>query len=588
MRRIILFITICLFFFPTTVKASVFYVRTDGGTGTECTGLADAAYDGDGTGEACAFSHPFYALGWCSNDNGDCYDNGTLGNGDTLIVVNGSYNMGYSSSWSGCNSAFTYGCVSDQIPSNVTITGCSSSGCGSSTRPILWAGGHALQILAVRDSSGVTIQDIELTDHETCGNNHPTLICTSGEDSLNARDGISADGASSLTLTNILIHGVYRYGIIGGSGSNLTMSNVELYGNAYAGFTNDTTGTCANCGISGTNNISDLKIRYSGCVEEYPINGTLGSSNSIEEDGCWDQNETGYGDGWGFAATGGIWNFTDCEFSYNSSDGLDAIYHNKSAYAGTSLITLKRCLGEGNVGAAFKLDNHSSIEDSIAIGNCSYLEGQDFSRSTIVACRGGATVGFEWHDEVTPYPKIINSTILSNMDVAIMGSGSDQTCTSSQEVYVYNSILLGGYDHNDPGTLSGVYYVDPNCPATLVEDYNVCYDFKDTNTYCTGVHDDLTDPLFDGTIKLNSENFPNYYTTEGYVNEIDLASNSPAIDAADETVTGADAYDYTEASRGASWDIGAIEYGSTLDEEEEDDTPTISGGCAISSGVGFE
>ena len=45
-----------------THAATTYYVRTDGGDASQCTGRADAAYPGSGTGQACAWKHPFYAL----------------------------------------------------------------------------------------------------------------------------------------------------------------------------------------------------------------------------------------------------------------------------------------------------------------------------------------------------------------------------------------------------------------------------------------------------------------------------------------------------------------------------------------------
>src|SRR5574337_868898 len=44
------------------VRATTWYVRTDGGTAAQCTGKSDAAYRGHGRHEACAFDHPFWAL----------------------------------------------------------------------------------------------------------------------------------------------------------------------------------------------------------------------------------------------------------------------------------------------------------------------------------------------------------------------------------------------------------------------------------------------------------------------------------------------------------------------------------------------
>ena len=43
-------------------SATTYYVRTDGGTATQCNGMADKAYPGSGTNMSCAWNHPFVAL----------------------------------------------------------------------------------------------------------------------------------------------------------------------------------------------------------------------------------------------------------------------------------------------------------------------------------------------------------------------------------------------------------------------------------------------------------------------------------------------------------------------------------------------
>lgn len=88
----------------TITSGTTYYVRTDGGTSTECTGTADAPYPGSGTNQPCAWSHPFWAL----DSDGDWKISG----GDTLIIGPGSYKMGYgapnTSGW--CESDYPYDC----------------------------------------------------------------------------------------------------------------------------------------------------------------------------------------------------------------------------------------------------------------------------------------------------------------------------------------------------------------------------------------------------------------------------------------------------------------------------------------------
>ncbi|MFC5595527.1 hypothetical protein, partial [Lysobacter niastensis] len=67
--------------------ATNFYVRTDGGDATQCNGKADAPYSGSGTGQNCAWKHPYFALP----------NSGTprIAGGDTLYIGSGEYMIGY-------------------------------------------------------------------------------------------------------------------------------------------------------------------------------------------------------------------------------------------------------------------------------------------------------------------------------------------------------------------------------------------------------------------------------------------------------------------------------------------------------------
>ena len=66
---------------------ATYYVRTDGGSAEQCTGLVSAPYLGSGTNQPCAWDHPFRALP----------PGGTprISGGDTLIIGPGAYSMGY-------------------------------------------------------------------------------------------------------------------------------------------------------------------------------------------------------------------------------------------------------------------------------------------------------------------------------------------------------------------------------------------------------------------------------------------------------------------------------------------------------------
>ena len=90
--------------------AATYYVRTNGGTADQCTGLADVPYQGSGTNQACAWSHPFWAL----NGDGEWKIQG----GDILVIGSGSYRMGINAAntdW--CAAEGSYDCHLPPLPS---------------------------------------------------------------------------------------------------------------------------------------------------------------------------------------------------------------------------------------------------------------------------------------------------------------------------------------------------------------------------------------------------------------------------------------------------------------------------------------
>lgn len=60
-RRIFVLL-FCMVMIPSFAVSATYYVRPDGGTYDQCTGLVDAAYAGVGTNQPCAWSHPFWAI----------------------------------------------------------------------------------------------------------------------------------------------------------------------------------------------------------------------------------------------------------------------------------------------------------------------------------------------------------------------------------------------------------------------------------------------------------------------------------------------------------------------------------------------
>lgn len=580
MKKLILVLVLILI--PQMCEAATRWIRTDGGTGTQCTGLADAAYDGSGSGEACSLNSPYWLFPNTGSGNSTAVQADA---NDTVVIKTGSYRIGCQNSINcrdsninlvstSCNTSATRtGCNLGAIPAGVTFIGCSETGCASeSLRPELWGAGRASYVLSVLNKSGVTIQDVVLTDHAALGFSHK-LFGTNGSNEnqpneLSAQDGINFQGASDLMVKNVSIHGVTRAGMIGGYTSGfITLDNTNLSYNSFVGFDLDICFNAGNCGTSSalTTFKNGTTISYNGCIEST-------TSGTIIANGCYSQDQGGNGDGVAVGNTGGTWVFTDVNISHNVSDGIDLLYLNRGQYSGGS-VSINRSRFEGNASNQVKIgvDSGGSIEDSTIIGNCYYFNGRSTTCSQSCGqglsfnnCRAsGNPVHFAWNRGGSGIPTIYNSTILGNGDVLILTNGG--ACPSSRNILVKNSILRGGDDYSSgsyTGDQAGVFSKDdgfgPCQGINLTSDYNVCYGLKDQNTYCTGTNDVKVDPLFAGTIMQEGT----LYTNADYHDQLTIQSGSPAVGTASTTISGTDNLDYNSYNRGPAWDKGALEYGT--------------------------
>src|SRR5262245_5398819 len=121
-KRLLMSIAVFIsLFWPGISHATTYYVRPDGGSSVQCTGMSDAPYSGAGNSQPCAFNHPVWALG----------SPGTYGmmmGGDVLIIddVNPSngqqaqYMIGYgmpNTNSENCSIWQTYNCTMSPVPS---------------------------------------------------------------------------------------------------------------------------------------------------------------------------------------------------------------------------------------------------------------------------------------------------------------------------------------------------------------------------------------------------------------------------------------------------------------------------------------
>lgn len=565
MKKIILslyFIFIC-----STANAAIWYIRTDGSNGTNCTGLADAAYDGSGTGEACALNSLHWVFPGPSNNTSR-----KASTSDTVIVKSGSYRIGCQNAANcddsnlnvvrNCSPSFPYDCILGDIPDNVTLIGCSTTGClTSSDRPELWGAGRVKQVLSAKNSTGVTIKDFEVTDHASCGFGHSTLSCGGADSSeLSAAVGIRINNATDLTITNVNMHGFRSAGLKGGGVNGMTVTGSNINYNSFVGYDGDSCSGSGTCGNTGTISFIDTTIDFNGCVEDNPGNGT------IKDKGCYSQDQTGYGDGVGMGNTAGQWVFTDSSVSHNVSDGLDLLYANRGTYSGAT-VTILRSKFEGNAGNQVKIPNATTIEDSFIIGNCGYFDTQTFTCDNATCgsgfnnCRAfGTPLILSFKDDTVP--KFYSNTLTSNGDLGISAGGN---CTSGTNILVKNNIFFGGFERNQPGFPDLFFVKDTSaCNATFVEDYNVC-DQNWKQQECNGANDVTTSDIqFTGTILIGDgqNSTTGFYTDDDFIDQLTLASGSPARGVSDESLSGDDSLDFNKFDRGAQWDAGGFEFGT--------------------------
>lgn len=607
MRKIILTLLFCLAA-SSNAMAATKYVLINGGPGgttsTTCNGTANVAFTGS-NGPNCAFNHPNWAI---PGTNTTSYpDNPTtfaMASGDTLIVGPGDYRFGCQGT-SGNTSCldlsknFTVNFTTDayvageHIPPNGTagahtvIIGCSATGCGTGPKPVFWMAGSMNTLFLLTGRSYVDFQDIEITDHSV----DQYGGCRTRQDvagypfnSLCGKVAFRALGGwHHLTFKGVDVHGVgERAFFMSGSGPSGTpvetlIEDSVIEGSAAPNWEMDGCNNDGSCGITGNITFRRTKMRWAGCAEAYPVVRGPGNTGRLPvANGCRNSNNGGYGDNLGTSDTGGNWLFEDFTCSHATEDCIDLLYLGKTSHGfnyGAPTITVIRSEFEGSVGAALK-GPVTKIEDSVVIGNCAWWAGtvgQGYvAPGGFLVCRAGGTP-LSIVNQTTTAVQLYNNTFLTNGDQMIL-AGSDRQANGNNGVCNFdtkNNILIGGYGwQQDTVAMFDAYDALGNvsCLGGLNRgmDYNICYlPFKAGYGSCDGVHDqNNVNPLFTGTLEQGTGEYQStgFYNGIEYATHLTLQSGSPARDAATETV--GDGVDINTFSRGASWDIGAYEYGS--------------------------
>lgn len=589
------YLLILLLLIPSIADAATYYVRNDGSTATNCTGLADAPYDGSGTGEACA---------WRSLATALPRTGALISGGDTVIIDHidetvGSGQAKYEIGYAGadmvidgtCYAAASYACTLAAIPAGsdsshkTKIYGKNWQSCDNllpNQKAQLFSSGKSSQLLTW--NSNVDIRCLDLTTHQNClraGAVSATQCqtdCSLGTcyGSLNGLSG-NGSGNTNVYVENVDVHGFY-HGIFSIGNGNITLSKTRLIANEFTGWEQDDGGGGAS--NTGTITLDRSKIMYTGCGEVYPLaNNDITTTANLYD--CHNDTQNGYGDAIGIPNVDpGAWTITDSEISYNGSDGLDLL-HSTSA----STVLVKRSKFVGNVGNTIKTGaGNAVIEDSLSFANCGWFKGQTFTAyDPAQSGRSGTGCNSNGTCEATENStncsadcpafnicrasgnnfaigltsgktfKLFNNTIAGNADIFIDIYGSG--CDSTSQIISANNIYVGGKQ----------YYQQADYPATYYSGGGSCSGYTTSFSYDQFyLNQALAAPSGTGNTyaapPLNGGSISDNYTGQSF--DFTLSS-ALAGDATTGASLGADSTDLNNYDRGASWDRGAYEYGTT-------------------------
>ena len=505
---------------PTQTKAlnlrpatqNTFYVRPDGGSPDQCNGLANVPYPGSGTGQDCAWDHPFRAL--------PPGDSPHIAGGDTLIITSGSYRMGYGAPGADmCETDYSWDCHMSPVPSGLDPTQPTrilgegwDSGCAQP--PELWGTERANLILDLTGASRVELACLEITDHSTCVEDHSGgLACPRQAYPYGdwAAAGLYAQDSNEVQLKDLNIHGLASSGVAAGRLADWVVENVRIAGNGWVGWDGDIEGEDSN---RGTLTFRHWTVEWNGCAETYPGEQPIG---------CWAQSAGGYGDGVGTGSTGGDWIIEDSAFLYNTSDGLDLLYHSQGGQ-----IVLNRVYAEGNAGNQVKVTGATTITNSVLVGNCAFFESQPFTYN-VDACRAlGNTLEITY--TAGERALILNSTLYGHGD-GLVGGGPREgfKCNGAETLTARNNVFLGDEDYFDPGDLTFLFYQEDCGDLSMDSDHDITFSTK--NITCGGrgvyVNSGPADLCQDPQLALPAS---------GDAQGMAPLPGSPAIDAADDNV----------------------------------------------------
>ena len=448
-----------------SAQAATFYVRTDGGDASQCTGKTNTAYPGSGTAQACAWSSPHIAFPSSAAAR--------IAGGDTLIIGSGSYMIGWGAPGAAggrCYSGGPYDCYLAPIPSGPSATAKTrilgqGHDTGCAVAPKLWGTERVGTVLNLDGSSNVEVACLEVTDKSDCVEFHSNTGAKCERNTAPygqwASTGLSASNSRNVALRDVNIHGLAHTGIHAGGLTDWTLDRVKINANGWIGWDGDIGAASSNAGQIALRNV---EIAWNGCGERWQTGAAWA---------CWAQTAGGYGDGLGTAKTGGQWLIEDSFIHHNTSDGLDLLYMDGAA---NSSVTVRRVHAVGNAGNQIKTLGTTTIENSVVVGNCAYFNGKD-SMTSDDQCRalGNAlSLGLVAGQTAT----IRHNTITGEGDCLILTEGG----TSTSTLNIQNNTLVGQIDWRGnatgtPGELSCGHYAY-NSPGAVNYAGNLFWNVK--------------------------------------------------------------------------------------------------------------
>ncbi len=527
------------------MSATTWYVRPDGGTRHssnvptgQCDGLGDAAYPGTGVNQHCAFND--VRLLW--QDGSYAYAPpastfpaaGWVGQGGDTYILRGSiaagtapYRVGWNSNdGNGCDPAFhsklgTDACYrgwrgnpysgpptppAGTAAAHTRILGENWQSCHAQSQRTPIIAGFGVGSAFNFSSSYIDFQCFDISDKSQCRDS-----CT-GQDTGKEGIGLSTR-ADHLTLTDVRVHGMQVFGMLGPSGDGSAFSYLSLIGNGGGGWNAD-----AGDGTTGTGSllVQHYEIKWNGCAEQYPIRDPLPYT------ACADQNSGGYGDGFGTATVpskpGWQAHFDQGEVAYNTQDGLDALH----LIGNGSSITVTRTLAYGNMGQQIKVGGAAGqAVNNLIVGNCRAMSRpiagtpKDFNAHLSDFCRAGdqAVVLTVGRGSLTRFE---HNTVYAAGTIAVDLECDTYLgpCDATARLSLQNNIILGFQNGAATGNKDG----DGRLP-TAVYNNSQAHPFTNHGSVIrnnTVYHQRTTDPCpmgrFDrgavcGSPKLHDESF---------------------------------------------------------------------------------